>query len=134
MNIRPIINVTCAIIIKNNRVLAAQRSEKMSLPLKWEFPGGKIDTDESAEDCIQREIKEELNISIQIIQRLKDYSHNYENVTINLIPFIVEYIGGAITLAEHKTAIWFDKKDLFALDWAAADIPILHDFIKNKDA
>lgn len=57
-----IIQVTCGIILKDGKVLVAQRSEAMSLPLKWEFPGGKIVRGESEEDCLKRELLEELNI------------------------------------------------------------------------
>jgi 8-oxo-dGTP diphosphatase len=64
------IKVTCAIILIGEKVLAVQRSETMSLPLKWEFPGGKIEPNESEKDCIKREIKEELDIEIGIIKRL----------------------------------------------------------------
>lgn len=68
------IDVACAIIIDDEgKVLAAQRSESMSLPLKWEFPGGKLSKNETAEDCIVREIQEELNISVTIIMRWRRY-------------------------------------------------------------
>ena len=128
------IDVTCAIIKKGETILVAQRSETMSLPLKWEFPGGKIEEMESAENCIQRELKEELNISVRIVERLKDYPYDYGKVIINLIPFVVDYIDGELVLAEHKKTVWAYKKDLIALDWAAADISILNDYIKNIDA
>jgi len=134
MNVRPLINVTCAIIVDNDKVLVAQRSEKMSLPLKWEFPGGKIENNESAEDCIQRELHEELNISVRILEKLKNYPYDYEHVTVNLIPFVVKYVSGIITTAEHKAAIWLKTDELATLDWAAADIPILNDFLKNRNA
>ena len=58
------IDVTCAIISFNNKILVVQRSENMKLPLKWEFPGGKIENGESEKECIKREIKEKLNIKI----------------------------------------------------------------------
>ena len=65
------IEVTCALIVDDqNRLFAAQRSSKMSLPLKWEFPGGKVESGESFESCLLREIKEELNVEIEIITSL----------------------------------------------------------------
>ncbi len=106
----------------------------MSLPLKWEFPGGKIDRDESAENCIQRELMEELNISVRILEKLKNYPHDYDQVTINLIPFVVEYVGGTILTTEHTAAVWLGWDELATLDWAAADIPLLNDFLKNRNA
>lgn len=123
-------NVTCAIILFDTKVLVAQRSEIMKLPLKWEFPGGKLERDESEEDCIIREIKEELNIEIQIIKRLKDSLFDYGAYKINLIPFIVKYMSGAIVLAEHKEFKLLNKTELVDLDWADADLPILEEFLK----
>ena len=77
------IHVTCAIIEKDGKVLSTQRSETMSLPLKWEFPGGKINDGERPEDCLSRELHEELGIAV-VISRSLDPSnppisdlHNY---------------------------------------------------------
>lgn len=124
------INVACAIIVSKGKVLVAQRSESMSLPLKWEFPGGKINANESAEDCINRELMEELNITVQIIERFHDHAYNYGTFAVNLVPFLCDYTGGDIILAEHKSAIWFEIGELQKLDWAAADVEILNYFIK----
>jgi len=124
------IQVTCALITNNqNQVLVAQRSETMSLPLKWEFPGGKIEADETAEDCLIREIKEELNIEIQIVKALPLNTHAYLKVTIELIPFICKQISGEIILKEHAQYRWLHKNDLLALDWADADVPIVTHYV-----
>ncbi len=64
------LQVTCAIIEKNGKILCAQRSEKMNLPLKWEFPGGKIEENESLEACLKREIREELEIETGLYEKL----------------------------------------------------------------
>ncbi|MGV8815207.1 MAG: NUDIX domain-containing protein [Gelidibacter sp.] len=74
------IPVTCAIIHFGNKVLAVQRSETMSLPLKWEFAGGKIEPGESEEECIKREIFEELNIHINLKRKLTAVIHQYPNL------------------------------------------------------
>ncbi len=124
------IEVTCAIILKNNQVLATQRSESMRLPLKWEFPGGKIERNESAESCLLREIKEELNIEVEIIGKLNSSIYSYDFAAIKLIPYIVEYVSGEVVLSEHKDYDWFEKEKLISLDWAAADVPILEEFLK----
>lgn len=102
----------------------------MKLPLKWEFPGGKIEANESAEDCIVREIKEELNIEIKLVQALGSFPYSYETFNITLIPYIATYVSGEIKLAEHKDYKWLSKEELFALDWALADIPVLNHFLK----
>ena len=125
-----IIPVTCAIIQFDDKILAVQRSEKMKLPLKWEFAGGKIETGESEIDCIKREIFEELNIHIEVKERLNPVTHQYPNFKIKLIPFTAEYVSGELKLKEHSNYILAYKKELINLDWAEADLPILKEFIE----
>jgi len=123
------IQVTCGIIIKDGKILAAQRSEAMALPLKWEFPGGKLANGETEEECLRREILEELNISITIRHKLTPVNHDYGSFEIKLIPFMADYAGGALTLHEHCQAGWYNLDELHTLDWAPADIPILAQLI-----
>jgi 8-oxo-dGTP diphosphatase len=125
-----IINVTCAIIMIENKILVTQRSEKMKLPLKWEFPGGKLEENESEIDCIKREIKEEINIEIEVLRKLSNSIYDYGNFKINLIPFIAKHILGEIKLTEHKDYKLLQKKELLNLDWAEADLPIVEEFLK----
>ena len=122
------LSVTCAIIHFGKKVLAVQRSESMSLPLKWEFPGGKIEPGESEEDCIKREIFEELDIHIKIERKLTPVIHHYPNIKINLIPFIAEYASGDLKLTEHSDYVLVDKEELYKLDWAEADLPVLKEY------
>jgi 8-oxo-dGTP diphosphatase len=121
--------VTCAIIEVDNKILVVQRSEKMKLPLKWEFPGGKLEPNETEEDCIKREIKEEINIEIDIIKRLSPTNFDYPNVSIQLIPFVTRYTKGGFKLKEHKEYLIIEKKELNKLDWAEADIPVLNEYL-----
>ncbi|SRR5690606_5821693 len=125
------ISVTCAIIIKDKKVLVVQRSEAMKLPLKWEFPGGKIESDESEEECIKREIIEEIGIEIELISRLTPSIHSYSTFQIELIPFLANYTKGNIKLTEHKKYLLLEKDELKELDWAEADIPILNEFLQR---
>lgn len=122
------IPVTCAIIYFDNKVLAVQRSATMSLPLKWEFPGGKIEPGENEIDCIKREIFEELNIHIKITRKLTPVIHQYPNFKIQLISFMAEYVSGNLTLKEHADYVLVDKDELHKLDWAEADLPILKEY------
>lgn len=124
------IEVTCSIIEHNNKILVTQRSEKMALPLKWEFPGGKIEKDETAEACLIREILEELHINIKIKRQLNSNTHQYsETKIIKLIPFICELVSGDIQLTEHANFLWLSKNELVNLDWAEADVPILNEYL-----
>lgn len=130
MSQKKIINVTCAIIIIDDKILVTQRSEKMKLPLKWEFPGGKLEENETEEQCIVREILEEINIEIEIVKRLSDSIFDYGNFKINLIPFIANYKKGEIKLLEHKSYKLLNKIELVNLDWAEADLPIVEELLK----
>ena len=124
------IKVSCAIILNSTgKILVTQRSATMPLPLKWEFPGGKIETGETAEECLIREIKEELNIEIEITGSLSPNDHQYPNKLIRLIPFICRQTGGDLALKEHAEYKWLDDKDLLDLDWAEADIPIVKQYL-----
>lgn len=125
-----IIDVTCALIFLGNKILVTQRSEKMKLPLKWEFPGGKLEENESEIDCIKREILEEINIEIEVVKQLSNSVYDYGSFKINLIPFIANYVSGEIILSEHKDYKLLDKAELLNLDWAEADLPIVEDFLK----
>ena len=124
------INVVCAIIFFDKKILVTQRSEKMKLPLKWEFPGGKLEVGESEIECARREIKEELNIEIDVSKKLSNSIYDYGTFKINLIPFLANYISGEIILYEHKDYKLLDKSKLLNLDWAEADLPIVEEFLK----
>lgn len=121
--------VTCAIIIDKGKALAALRNRQMSQSWKWEFPGGKIDKGETAEACIKREIKEELNIDIIINERLTPTIHSYPDKTIELIPFICSIESGTVCPVEHEKVSWFSPEELMSLNWAEADLPVLKEFL-----
>lgn len=131
-NLQKIINVTCAIIVsQNKKILVTQRSASMSLPLKWEFPGGKIEKEESPERTIVREIKEELNVEISINNKQPSVTHHYENFSIILNPFICKIEYGEIKLSEHQAFRWLNPNKLLDLDWAEADIPVAQYYLQT---
>lgn len=123
-----IITVTCAIIFYRGKVLAAQRSQSMALPGKWEFPGGKVEAGEDPEACLIREIREEISIEIRILRGLQfsDYSYSLDKM-IRLIPFFATWESGEICLLEHQQVAWLGQEELFSMDWAEADVPIVHE-------
>lgn len=128
-----VIEVACGVVLDKDKVLCVQRSETMSLPLKWEFPGGKIELGETAEVCLIRELAEELEIRVSIIEKLSNSYFDYGNFEINLIPYICQFIGDKIILKEHKKYLWLSTNELILLDWAPADIPIVNEIIsRNK--
>ncbi|WP_423817996.1 (deoxy)nucleoside triphosphate pyrophosphohydrolase [Salinimicrobium sp. TIG7-5_MAKvit] len=104
----------------------------MALPLKWEFPGGKVEKDENLEDCLKREIEEELGVEIEIKERLPYNIHNYSDAkSIKLIPFRCSLQTFEINLKEHLKIEWVSSSELTQFDWAEADIPIVQNYIQN---
>lgn len=126
---KPHLHVACAIIEQGGTVLAAQRSAFTTLPLKWEFPGGKIEAGESPEECLHRELREELGISVQISSSFSPSSHSYPDFTVTLYPFTCRLAGDTITMHEHHALTWLEPHQMPELDWAAADLPVLHEYL-----
>lgn len=124
------IKVTCAIIAIEGKILAVQRSRTMSLPMKWEFPGGKIEPGETEVDCLKREIEEELSIEIDVLERLTPSIHQYPTFTIELIPYRANHLSGNLKLKEHHKYLLLNSDELNTLDWAEADIPIVKEIMK----
>lgn len=106
----------------------------MSMPRKWEFPGGKINPDEGLEECLRREIAEELGIRIAVSRPLPPTTHEYPTLTVTLYPFICSIVEGKITLHEHSAVTWLPPQDLFTLDWAEADLPVLTAYCRQLAA
>jgi 8-oxo-dGTP diphosphatase len=123
--------VACAIIEHDGKVLAVQRGERMNLPLKWEFPGGKIHQGESPEQCVVREVAEELGLLITVGWSLSPVSYDYPDFSVTLHPFICAIVSGDLTLHEHKAMLWLSPQELSSLDWVAADFPIISAYRAN---
>lgn len=128
------LQVACAIIEREGSVLVTQRSAAMSLPLKWEFPGGKIYSSELPKDCLQRELIEELGLNISIGYELPLHTHSYQTFTVTLYPFICTIESGELTLHEHAAFAWLTPKELHALDWAEADLPVIQNYIDSLNS
>lgn len=121
------LKVTCAIITIDGKILAVQRSRTMSMPMKWEFPGGKIEPTETEMECIKREIREELGIEIEVLERLTPSIHQYPSFTIELIPYTAHYLPGDLKLKEHHNYVLMNRDELDRLDWAEADWAIVRE-------
>ena len=127
------IEVACAIIEKDGHVFAAQRSPSMNLAYKWEFPGGKIEEGEQPEECLEREILEELKISINVLTPQPPSTYHYPAITVTLFPFICSIASGSIQLQEHMKMVWLPPEKLFTLDWAEADLPVLAHYCEKLE-
>jgi 8-oxo-dGTP diphosphatase len=122
---RVALQVACALIERDGRLLAVRRSATMSLPLKWEFPGGKIEAGESPADCLRRELREELGVEVDVGEPLPASAHDYPAFSVILHPMRCRIAGGDVTLHEHADARWLAPAELLSVDWADADLPVL---------
>lgn len=124
------IEVCCAIILRESEILAVQRGPLSAHPWKWEFPGGKTNLHETAEQCIIREIEEELSTKVEIITQLASVEFDYGNKPFRLVPFLCKIIEGEIHLTEHVALRWLAPDELKILDWSAADKALI---MKNME-
>ena len=122
---KPLTEVSCAIILDGEMVLVTQRSALMPHPLKWEFPGGKLKPGETPEASIIREIREELGLEISVRQLLPSVKHSYSQQPIKLIPFVCTIRHGEISLSEHSSYRWVHRSELDQIDWLEADVEVV---------
>jgi 8-oxo-dGTP diphosphatase len=129
------ISVTCAIIRnEDNEVLVVQRGEATDHPFKWEFPGGKLASEETEEECIIREVDEELSMDIVIFGRLPEVEYDYGIKQIKLIPFICDTLDELPFLTEHLAYKWLPAMDLMSVDFSEADVFVAKSYLeKFKD-
>lgn len=123
------IEVVAAIIEKDDQFLATQRGYGQFKGL-WEFPGGKIDGDETKEDALKREIKEELNCDIDIKRFILTIDYDYPNFHLTMHCFLCELLSD-FTLLEHDDYQWLNKDNLMDVKWLDADIEIVDYLIKH---
>ena len=121
------VEVVAAIIKYNNKVLCCQREHNKLTYLseKWEFPGGKIEKEETKEQALIREIDEELGMDIQKIQYALTVIHNYPDFELTMHTYTAETKQNNYSLNVHKDACWTTVDNFNSFDWAAADLPIV---------
>ena len=122
-------HVVGAAIVSDGRCLAAQRGPAMRLPGKWEFPGGKIEHGEDPRAALAREVREELGLEIEVGELLgtgRDAGGDAEDdVAVRLDVYLAVVVAGDLRLLEHAAVRWLTLAELDAVDWAAADRPLL---------
>ena len=106
-------NVVAAIIKKNNFFLIVQRNRAKHLGVKWEFPGGKVENNETLEEALLREIKEELNITINIHEKIAEEKYKDEEIDIVLHYYLCSHESGTMELNEHDNHIAQKKNNTF---------------------
>lgn len=122
--------VAAAIIKKNDKVLIAQRLENCHMGLKWEFPGGKIEKGEDAANCLIREIREELDLGIEVGEELMVVEHQYQDRKVILHCHWCQYLEGkAKTLGCHSFK-WVSTGDMKDYEFSEADLPVVEYLVR----
>jgi|YNPNPStandDraft_1061719.scaffolds.fasta_scaffold01500_8 8-oxo-dGTP diphosphatase len=114
--------VTAAILVDAlGRVLLARRPERGANASKWEFPGGKLREGESPEDCLRRELQEELGIEVEVGEVFHVVNHPYAWGSVLLLAYLCRWRGGEIRLTEHSACQWAQMDRLVQFDLSEAD-------------
>jgi len=119
------IDVVAAVIKKNNYYFIAQRNKNKHFAYHWEFPGGKVDNQETFENALKREIKEELAINIRILHHIASEKYKDEKIDVNVHYFLCESLNENIILSEHEDMKWLQKNDLTQFKMAPGDTKII---------
>jgi len=120
------IDVVGCVLVRDDQILCAKRSQAGQLPGLWEFPGGKIEANESPSVALVREIHEELDCTVEVRGLINLATHDYDFVKISLTTFYCILLSGSPTPREHESLTWLPPRDLLLLDWAPADLPAVH--------
>ena len=118
--------VTAAIILKDKKVLIAQRAPGENLAGKWEFPGGKTEQGETPQECLKREIREELDVEIEVLDFFGESIYAYHSGPIKLMGPWCKWISGEFTLNVHSNLAWVNLQELDLYDFAPADISLVN--------
>jgi 8-oxo-dGTP diphosphatase len=114
--------VVAALILRGDEILCCQRTEYQALPLKWEFPGGKIEPGEDAPQALRRELDEELGVQAEIGSKVAQVEHHYHNGnSVELHFFAVERYAGELENRIFREIRWVNRRQLPALDFLDAD-------------
>jgi 8-oxo-dGTP diphosphatase len=125
--------VVAALIIKDGKILVCQRTRHQVMPLKWEFPGGKIESGEQPRDALRRELDEELGIDARIGEEVARIQHNYKGGgAVELRFYVVHEYEGEIENRIFKDVQWAERKDLPDFDFLEADLGLVKDLADGK--
>ncbi|MCP1111173.1 8-oxo-dGTP diphosphatase [Lachnospiraceae bacterium PM6-15] len=124
------IEVVAAIIKEDNKIFATQRGYG-DFRGGWEFPGGKMETGESPEEALVREIEEELETQVRVGELVHTVEYDYPKFHLTMHCYLCQIVSGNLTLTEHTAARWLSKSDIDSVDWLPADAPVI-EILKEK--
>ena len=115
------VDVVAAIIKSEDYYLLAKRNKDKYMGLKWEFPGGKVEQNETFKEALSREILEELNVNIEIHNKVAEESYRDEEINITLHYYMCSLIDNDIVLSEHEAIEWVKKQDFLKYEFVPGD-------------
>ncbi|PYV98341.1 MAG: NUDIX hydrolase [Acidobacteria bacterium] len=125
--------VVAALIVKNGKVLICQRTRHQTMPLKWEFPGGKIEDGEQPRAALRRELDEELGIHARIEQEVARICHAYKNGgSVELRFYLVREYEGEVENRIFRDVQWAKRRDLPSYDFLEADLGLVKDLARGR--
>lgn len=125
--------VVAALIVKDGKILVCQRTRHQTMPLKWEFPGGKIEEGEQPRDAMRRELEEELGIDARIGDEVSRIRHEYPNgAAVELRFFVVREYAGELENRIFRDMQWAHPQDLPAYDFLEADLQLVRELAAGK--
>ncbi len=125
--------VTAGIIEKDGKILIARRKTGKCIGPHWEFPGGKLEPGETLEQCLKRELKEELDIEVEIGEFFASSRFFCGDNEIELMAYRVKYISGDIVLSDHEEVQWLGLSELENYKFTLPDVPIVKKLLKKAD-
>jgi len=127
------IDVAAGVIVHNGKILIARRKVPGFSDEMWEFPGGKIRTGETPEQCLVREIREELDMEVEVIGFIGESIYKYPNRTIRLLAYVVRWLDGEPRLKDHSAVSWVSPDALDKYEFAPADVPIVRLIVESTN-
>jgi 8-oxo-dGTP diphosphatase len=129
------VQVVCGVIWNQEKILVARKKEGKSNAFLWELPGGKVEKGESYEDCLKRELSEELTINVFVGPKFGEYEYKDHVKTIKLIAYHARAHSEAEdrldgSLPDHDRIAWMEVWRLFSLQWAPADVPLVEKLVR----
>jgi len=125
------IDVAIAVVVVDNRVLVCQRKDKDTFGGYWEFPGGKRDGNESIEQCLRRELREELDIEVEPVSACPVVRHSYPHVHLALHPFLCRLMSGQPKLIECQKLAWVLPGELGEYKFPPANATMIRDIVER---
>ncbi|MBQ8425041.1 MAG: (deoxy)nucleoside triphosphate pyrophosphohydrolase [Clostridia bacterium] len=127
------IEVVAGVIEFDGKILCMQRDKGKFeyVSYKWEFPGGKIEEGETKQEALARELREEMEMEVDVNEHLTDVYYEYPDFTMNMYCFKCKAHSDKFVLNVHHDFKWLKKEDLMSVDWAPADVPIVEKILEN---